>query len=474
VTLEASVVPVEDELPAIVSQRYPDLAALVAAARLPDAAEQPTDPTTAAILEQLTQLRQQGVVGMPLAAAYQSLGNLYRDRIEQGNGSEAVLLVAIHAYEQLLANLGDRTAVLWSDVLNDLGNLYWMLTRQSALPDIGLTYLEAAISAYQLALTQTDPQVRSQNYAMIQNNLGSAFGDLARYRDPASTLEQSVQAYEAALRYRTAEADPARYAATQNNLGTAYWNLAQHQQPMLRLQQAIAAYHEALSYYTEDREPLHYAMIQNNLGTAYWNLAQYEPSANGKRTESVALLNAAVRSYTIALTYRTMEVSPAAHAATQNNLGTAHWHLANLTTTPSEERRSHLQEAIEAYKAALAAVQFLKTTAVFAPLTFDPFATQNNLGLAYYLLAMQPAARPAQEGSQRVSGESRSSLLDLALQHHLQALQGWEKQPEFYEAAIGYVAQTLRALNSECGMNAQNQALSKIPANLLPDLMKRI
>ncbi|NJN86041.1 MAG: tetratricopeptide repeat protein [Leptolyngbyaceae cyanobacterium SL_7_1] len=77
-------------------------------------------------------------------------------------------------------------------------------------------------------------------YPMVQNNLGSAYADLARYQDPIENLQESIRAYQQTLRFRNPEIDPLRYASTQNNLGTAYWNLAQHQQPEVYLKQAIA------------------------------------------------------------------------------------------------------------------------------------------------------------------------------------------------------------------------------------------
>lgn len=480
----ASSEPLDDQLAYLISQTYPNLADLIHAAIAPTNGEPvPHAAEAIAILQQIEQLHQQQAEAIALAAAYQSLGNLYRDRIEQGDTTESTLVVAIYAYEQLLtrldaanldpSNLNAANSQLWSDVLNDLGNLYWMLARQLPDADRSVTYLEQGIAAYQLALRRTHPQARSQSYAMIQNNLGSAYGDLARYRDPATTLQRSVQAYEEALRYRKPTEDPARYAATQNNLGTTYWNLAQHQQPIQHLQQAIAAYQEALSYYSEAREPLHFAMIQNNLGTAYWNLAQHDPAiagkSNGKKPthSAIELLDWAIKAYHTALVHRTMEVSPAAHAATQNNLGTAYWHLATLPSTSPADRREQLQQAIAAYEAALAAVDFLRSAAAHPPaFTFDPLATQNNLGLAYYQLATAKQVQP--------TTAERTRYLEASLHHHLQALQGWTNQPSFYETALEYVVQTMRAFYSECGLNGQSLALSKVPAHLLPEVMRRM
>lgn len=423
-------------------------------------------------LQQIEQLHLQQVPKATLLAAYQNLGTLCRDRIEQGNASPQHLLLTICVYEQTLQWLDDGS-LQWSDVLNDIGNLYWMLSRQEADMDASLTYLDQAIAAYQQALVKTNPETRPHNYAMIQNNLGSAYGDMARFRTPAESLEQSVRAYELALRYRQLHDDSARYAATQNNLGTAYWNLAQHQQPVRRLKQSIAAYFEALRYYSPDCEPMHYAMIQNNLGTAYWNLAQ-QPQANlgvgtakGKDLSAADLLQRAIGAYQAALVYRTLDVAPAAYAATQNNLGTAYWQLANLLESKHEQRCEGFHQAITAYKTAIAAVEYLtNNTADSPPLSFDPAATHNNLGLAYYQLATDKHSRE--------TSAQRSAQLEAALHHHLQALQAWQPQTELYQTVFSYVIQTMRAFHTEFGSKGQTLALSQIPAKLLPEVLKQL
>ena len=423
-------------------------------------------------LQQIEQLHLQQSPRATLLAAYQNLGTLCRDRIEQGNASPQHLLLAICVYEQTLQWLDDDS-LQWSDVLNDIGNLYWMLSRQEADTETSLTYLDQAIAAYQQALVKTNPETRPHNYAMIQNNLGSAYGDMARFRTPTESLEQSVAAYESALRYRQLHDDPARYAATQNNLGTAYWNLAQHQQPVRRLKQSIAAYFEALRYYSPTCEPMHYAMIQNNLGTAYWNLAQ-QPQANlgvgtatGKDLSAADLLQRAIGAYKAALRYRTLDAAPAAYAATQNNLGTAYWQLANLLENQPEQRCERFQQAIVAYKAAIDAVEYLSANAGHAPsLSFDPAATQNNLGLAYYQLAT--------DKHNRETSTQRSAHLEAALHHHLQALHAWQPQTDLHQTVFGYIIQTMRAFHTEFGSKGQTLALSHIPANLLPEVLKQL
>lgn len=428
-------------------------------------------------LQEIERLHQDGAEAAAYAIAYRTLGNLYRDGIEQGNASEANLRLTIRTYELTLDWL-ELTAPESADVLNDMGNLYWMLARQATDSDTVQIYLDQGIAAYRLALSHIDPQVNPHGYAMLQNNLGSAYGDLARYRDPSVVLQYAVQAYAESLRYRSADQEPARYAATQNNLGTAYWNLAQYEQPTARLHQAIAAYMEALRYYNPEQEPLHYAMIQNNLGTAYWNLAQQMGLGKGQGKLSAqadpaaesptarGLLLGAINAYRDALTYRTLAIAPTAYAATQNNLGTAFWNLAMLPDTELDVKQDALEWAISAYTDAITAIHQLTQQSQDSQLTFDRYATHNNLGLSHYHLAIGKHAP--------MDASTRSQHLEAALQQHLQALGGWAHQPDYAKTATSYIVQTVRAFYTHFGMKGQNIALSKIPAALLPELMRKL
>lgn len=411
---------------------------------------------------------------------YRALGNTYRDRIQKGEVTQANLTSAIQAYEQALEHL-EETSPLASDLLNDLANLYWLLSRHTSTVEQAQAYLDQALQVYQVALTKASAIAEPQTYARIQNNLGAAYGDLARYREPATNLQNSITAYQEALYHRASLSEAEenseaskQYASTQNNLGTAYWNLAQHHNPVANLQNAIAAYQAALKHYSPEREPLSYGMIQNNLGTAFWNLAQYDKSPD--------YLQMAIWSYREALQYRTSSGSPTAHAATQNNLGTAYWHLANHSTTPTLKRAEELLLCTQAYHAALNAAEPLTHRQPPTPLNFDILATHNNLGLAYFQLATDGKIKAALASSQaeplpsQLTGilEKSTDYLETALAHHIMAWQGWQQQTELQKTALSYVVQTVRALYKQGGISGQNQALSCLPPELLPDVMKRL
>jgi tetratricopeptide (TPR) repeat protein len=404
------------------------------------------------IVWQIEQLHIQQASGEELGAAYQHLANLYRLRIEQGQSTLENLMIAILAYQESISY--DDNSPQLPDILNDLGTLYWMLYRTPPNSQDGQNYIEQGIEFYQLALKLISPQTNADTYARVQNNLGTAYGDLARFADSAENWQQAVVAYSEAIRYRTNDSDPLKYAACQNNLGTAYWHLAQYNQPVVHLKKAIAAYKLALIHYNPEEEPLKYGMIQNNIGTAYWNLSQYEQPAEN--------LQLAIAVYSEALKYRTPANVPSAYAATQNNLGTAYWHIANLLQTKKDGRQNYLQLCINAYEEALAIAYSLGNI----PLSFDLFATHNNLGLAYSQLVTDNS----------FNGDKNlvSQHLEASLKNHLQALHGLSKQPESYQTTFMYLVKTIRIFHNELGIQGQNLALSKVPGQLLPEILPKL
>ncbi len=457
-----------------------------------------------------------------LALAYQSLGNFYRDRIQAGDASLQNLTIAIRAIEQVIHYLEiernsqqnqqptpectllidefkhnltqyiqeSNSLLPIADLVNDLGTLYWMLSRsrQESYPQENPTSdpvfcLEHSIALYREGLNKKDGSVELQTRARLNKNLGTALADLALYQDKTENLQQAVTAYQQALLDIDSTSEPQQYAATQNNLATAYWSLAQDGQPLAKpserivyLKSAISAYSQALTCYNPSTEPLNYAGVQNNIGTTCWNLAQYQP-------EEILLVRA-IAAYREALKYRTRELVPAAAAATQNNLGIAYWHLANQFQQ-KRPRTESLQQAILAYEVALDIASKLDRT----QLTFNTLAARNNLGLAHYQLAIDP------DFSLNKAAQIRH--LEAALHHQLQVCTGWEQNlqdkaltygdklniqasqsnseaTDSRQTALSYIVKTIRAFYSECGLQGQNLALSKVPGDLLPEILRRL
>ncbi|MBD2484412.1 tetratricopeptide repeat protein [Planktothrix sp. FACHB-1365] len=435
------------------------------------------------LLDQIQYLQQQSDT-FSLGQAYRQLGTIYRDRIVAGDNSELNYTLAIQAYEKALEIVPETELLLNHspdsiDICNDLGTLYWMRFRQrfpekNSSADV-VSDLEQSIIFYQNALMKIDPEVQPHLIIKIQKNLGTAYSDLANLRDPIENLEQSLIAYTEALSYfklnktKIDASEIQDYATIQNNLGTTYWKLAQKTHPIPHLKAAITAYTEAMECYTPQQDPLNYALLQTNLGTAYWTLSQYQPSAK--------LLLQAIHAYHQALTYRTSASAPIACAATYNNLGIAYWHLANHYQK-SEIRAKFFKRAIAAYQKALSIASALSPT----QLTFDPLATHNNLGLTHYHLATDsnfPLSKATRISLLEVALKHHlqadiNGSSQLEKQQPAEGVIPNSKITEHHQTTLSYLLRTIRAFYNESGLQGQNQALSQIPGHLLPEILRAL
>ena len=396
-----------------------------------------------------------------IAEVYRDLGNWYRDC---DSPNLELLTLGIQAYGEAFATI-DRHHPMVCDVLNDLGNLHWMRSRYQENIDDLYNDLQSAVEHYQKAVLQTDESRESARYAMLQNNLGATWGELAQQFDPVAHLPASIAAYKASLKYRPIEKFPQQHASTQNNLGTAYWTLAQYQDPLANFLAAIGCYDAALKYYSAAEHPMPHAMIQNNLGTTYWNLSQAEHLDHVTSETSHDLLIRAIGAYQIALVYRTPDATPSGYAATENNLGTAYWHLCNHDETDPSTVSDLLDLSINSYHNCLTMVERL-IQAETTNLSFDPYATHHNLGAAYHraVTYSQSSLTPAQQ----------KEFLQKALTHHIVAWQGWQTQPDYANAAIDGMAQSLRATQDRFGTLLQSKMLSQIPAHILSQVMPQV
>ncbi|MEL7034758.1 MAG: hypothetical protein AAFO04_03950 [Cyanobacteria bacterium J06592_8] len=442
-------------------------------------AQKPLDLTQT--LQKVQQLQQKRTTPDQLTRAYRILSERVRQQMQTGLASPDQMQLAIKVYETAWQQIENSTPPLLNaseivDWLNDLGTLYWMRFHQEKRGKIAIAdalyYLEQSILFYQQALMRANPEQQASTCARLQKNLGAAYADFAKIREPVENLQKSVDAYCEATRFfqivnsQSSHREPDQksalsYAAALNNLATAHWNLAQYTQPSRHLQAAITAYTQASHYYPPEQFPQELGMIQANIGTAYWNLAQHAPEDKW--------LHHAIKAYQKALLYRTPNTDVAACAATQNNLGIAYWHLASRYQD-SEIRARFLRRAIASYEMALSLVEQLSPTL----LNFDPLATHNNLGLAYYQLGKDPHLG--------LSSTDRVAHFEAALNHHLQADSRQQTldtaaktvKSGHYQITLGYVIQTIRAIYNESGLAGQNRALSQIPAHLLSEVLRSL
>lgn len=385
--------------------------------------------------------------------AYLQLGQAYRDRLVAGETEPELIVAAIQAYEEGLRWLPQHSA-LWSDSLNDLGSLYWIKAQRTSTTAEALSLMEKAVGVYQQALSalsQKTPEATGRLYS----NLAAAHSFLANFQTSSSHLKQAIEAYHHALSYRPAATAALEYSSLQNSLGAAHWRLSQQELPKQHLQQAILAYAEALNHCQPQQEPLRYAMIANNLGVAYWSLAQHEQPA--------ARLEQAIEAYQKALVYRTPEIDPAACASTHNNLGTAYCELANHRQ-PIQQRDQLWQKAIAAYTQTLQIAQTKMDSPPTTAQPLDVYAVHYSLGVVHGYLG----------ASAQFDEAMQAEYLAQGLQHYLTALQGWQALPESRATALQAIANNLKLHHQQLGVPSQQQALQRIPAALLPELLPRL
>ncbi|MEP1007336.1 tetratricopeptide repeat protein [Leptolyngbya sp. NM1-A1] len=392
---------------------------------------------------------------LTLARAYLALGQIGRDRLSVDAPAASVLDFATAVYDRAIAGL-PQGSTDWCDALNDLASLYWLQGQQESTPDPA-PWLRRSVSTYEKALQGGAKTIPADTLGRIYGNLGTVYGLLANLEDPAPCLEKAVAAYQQALLHSPAARSPIDYANLQNSLGAIHWRLSQYDQPQHHLAQAVAAYGEALAHRTAQDEPLEYAMVQNNLGIAYWSLAQHQ--------QPVFLLERAIAAYQAALKYRTVDAAPAGCAATANNLGTAYWDLAQQAAVAGEQRIATLQQAVAAYETALAAAQIALQETPPPALGFDLWATCHSAGVVHDQLAQAlPETQP----------EARQRHLETALSQYLLAYQGWQDYPQQVEVLITALVYNAH-LNFEIfGIPAQQVVLSKLPGELLAQVLRRL
>lgn len=93
------------------------------------------------------------------------------------------------------------------------------------------------------------------------------------------TLNAAVSAIRAALQEWTRDRVPLDWALAQNDLGTALARLGERESGTESLNAAIAAFRAALEELTRDRAPYDWAILQHNLGDALATLGKRQ---NGK------------------------------------------------------------------------------------------------------------------------------------------------------------------------------------------------
>ncbi len=151
--------------------------------------------------------------------------------------------------------------------------------------------IQDAISAYQRALRTFDRKRHAKEYAILQNNLATAFLSIP-FTDEKSKMREAlaVQAFEEGLSVVNLVDHPAEYAMLQNNLG----NALQYASSSHRVEngfRALEAYEEALKVRNRRDTPGEYANTISNKANCLANLPDdpADPESGNRRNVSLAI-----------------------------------------------------------------------------------------------------------------------------------------------------------------------------------------
>lgn len=264
-------------------------------------------------------------------------------------GDVASLLRAIDLYRSRGLALVPRAEQQesWASTQNSLGVALLGLSDYQE----GTDALDAAVSAFRLALEVYDRERFPLGWAMVQLNLGVALGSLGGEHGRAGAREEAGRAFLEALTVYTRERAPAEWTALQTNIAVELITSPGTGEDRDRaLVAAIDIFRQILTVRTREQDPAAWASTQYNLAATLETLGwrQFYTLGWGTREAGAAMLNEAVTAYRRALQIYGREAQPMAWAQTQKGLGDALFVLGEGRVS-----RSAIDDSVQAYRAAL-------------------------------------------------------------------------------------------------------------------------
>ncbi|TKB07738.1 MAG: hypothetical protein E5V75_33170 [Mesorhizobium sp.] len=209
-----------------------------------------------------------------------------------------------------------------------------------ALPNGGADALERARTELEKATHYFADLDRPEELAEAEMNLGLAIHNLAGLN--RARITDAISAYQRALRTFDRVRFPKEFAILQNNLATAFLSMPfTDSRAKMREALAVQAFEEGLKIVNLIDHPTEYAMLQNNLG----NALQYASSSHLVENNLRAL-----EAYDEALKVRTRAAMPLEYANTIANKANCLWNLPDDPADPANGNRANLTAAREYYR----------------------------------------------------------------------------------------------------------------------------
>jgi tetratricopeptide (TPR) repeat protein len=212
-------------------------------------------------------------------------------------------------------------------------------TALQAIPEEGFAFLNLARDAFEEAMPVLRETGRPEELAEAEMNLGVVIQNLAGAGK--ARITDAIAAYQRALRIFDKARHPQEFAILQNNLATAFLSIPfTDQRSKMREALAVQAFEEGLRVVNLVDHPAEYAMLQNNLG----NALQYASTSHVVENNLRAL-----EAYAEALKVRTRESTPLEYANTIANKANCLWNLPADPAQPGEAERGNLRQARACY-----------------------------------------------------------------------------------------------------------------------------
>lgn len=212
-------------------------------------------------------------------------------------------------------------------------------TALQAIPETGTTSLEKARDALSTAIPVIRAHGGAEELAEAEMNLGLTLQSLANANK--ARITDAIAAYQRALRTFDRAKFPQEFAILQNNLATAFLSIPfSDERAKMREALAVQAFEEGLKVVSLIDHPSEYAMLQNNLG----NALQYASSSHRVENNLRAL-----EAYDEALKVRTRETMPLAYANTIANKANCLWNLPDDVAGPDSGNPRNLRLARKLY-----------------------------------------------------------------------------------------------------------------------------
>ncbi len=208
-------------------------------------------------------------------------------------------------------------------------------TALQALPEDGTSSLEQARDALNTAMPVLRAHGEAEELAEAEMNLGLVLQNLAGSHK--ARITDAIAAYQRSLRTFDRIKFPAEFAILQNNLATAFLSIPfTDERAKMREALAVQAFEEGLKVVNLIDNPAEYAMLQNNLG----NALQYASSSHVVENNLRAL-----EAYDEALKVRSRDVMPTEYANTISNKANCLWNLPDDVTDPDGGNQRNLAAA---------------------------------------------------------------------------------------------------------------------------------